>query len=319
MEKMKTLTVSGQTYTVCDPEAVRSVNGQTPDAQGNIRVTDDSRAGGLAWSGKHITDCLCPPFTKKAPLAVCTPVEGYPLEAVSHLAAVETPYTSVKLIRCGKNQVNAQAMKNDCTTEENGVVTVTYLANGSRMSRTVPVYIPKGSAVTLSARLLGCSESHSQYATGGIYMITAGGIYHQIDSNHVDENGVMHTYFSVTSDDVVKIQAYVGQYEPSGAFICFDCLQLEIGKKTDYTPYRGDTFTVIPQVPVYGGTYDWTTGVLTDQEGNIQQLDQQQILALPGENFLYSSTGETEVAGRADPAAIIEKLTNAVVALGGNV
>lgn len=49
------------------------------------------------------------------------------------------------------------------------------------------------------------------------------------------------------------------------------------------------------------------------------QLTPQEILALSGINTLYSDTGDTEVTGRANPAAVIEKLTNAILSLGGNV
>jgi hypothetical protein len=49
------------------------------------------------------------------------------------------------------------------------------------------------------------------------------------------------------------------------------------------------------------------------------QLTPQEVLALSGTNTLYSDTGDTVVTGRANPAAIIDKLTNAIIALGGNV
>lgn len=45
----------------------------------------------------------------------------------------------------------------------------------------------------------------------------------------------------------------------------------------------------------------------------------QLIEALAGTNTLISSTGDTQVSGRADPVAIIDKLTNAILSLGGNV
>ena len=62
MVKMKTLTVSGQTYTVSDPEAVHSINGRVPDEAGNIRVIDDGVTGDFAWSGKQTADRLCSTF-----------------------------------------------------------------------------------------------------------------------------------------------------------------------------------------------------------------------------------------------------------------
>ena len=49
MKKMKTLTVNGETFAVCDPEAAR---------------IDDSVVGEQAWSGKQILDRLCPAFTE---------------------------------------------------------------------------------------------------------------------------------------------------------------------------------------------------------------------------------------------------------------
>lgn len=49
------------------------------------------------------------------------------------------------------------------------------------------------------------------------------------------------------------------------------------------------------------------------------QLTPQEILALSGVNTLYTDTGNTTVSGRADTSAVIEKLTNAIIALGGNV
>lgn len=43
------------------------------------------------------------------------------------------------------------------------------------------------------------------------------------------------------------------------------------------------------------------------------------IPALPGVNTIYADVGEVTVTGRADPNAIINKLTNAIIALGGNI
>lgn len=51
----------------------------------------------------------------------------------------------------------------------------------------------------------------------------------------------------------------------------------------------------------------------------IVQLTPQEFLALPGVNTFSSDTGDTTVTGKADPTAVIEKLTNAIIALGGNV
>lgn len=49
------------------------------------------------------------------------------------------------------------------------------------------------------------------------------------------------------------------------------------------------------------------------------QLTPTEVLALSDTNYLCANTGDTTVTGKADPAAVIEKLTNAIIALGGNV
>jgi hypothetical protein len=49
------------------------------------------------------------------------------------------------------------------------------------------------------------------------------------------------------------------------------------------------------------------------------QLAPTEILALSGTNTIYSDTGDTQVSGKADLRVTIEKLTNAIIALGGKV
>lgn len=50
-----------------------------------------------------------------------------------------------------------------------------------------------------------------------------------------------------------------------------------------------------------------------------QELVATPIPAAAGINTFYSNTGDSQVVGRADPVAILEALTNAVLSLGGNI
>ena len=71
----------------------------------------------------------------------------------------------------------------------------------------------------------------------------------------------------------------------------FSKIQLELGgAATTYERYEGDTFA-----------------------------PNEQITTIKGINTLYTDSGEITVSGKADPVKIIEKLTNAIIALGGNV
>ena len=106
MKKMKTLTVNGETFAVCDPEAAR---------------IDDSVVGEQAWSGKQILDRLCPAFTESGTIVACEPVEGYPLD-------VQTAEGATKILRTGKNLLPYPYCE---TTKTSNGVTFTDNGDGS--------------------------------------------------------------------------------------------------------------------------------------------------------------------------------------------
>lgn len=54
-------------------------------------------------------------------------------------------------------------------------------------------------------------------------------------------------------------------------------------------------------------------------EPEVLEYDGQTVPAFAGVNTLYSSTGDTRVSGRTDPVTVIEKLTNAILSLGGKI
>ncbi|WP_406044148.1 hypothetical protein [Succinimonas sp.] len=102
-----------------------------------------------------------------------------------------------------------------------------------------------------------------------------------------------------TFTDVTRVMIYDAVNRPaSGAYISYAWasfnkwdIQLEVGNTaTAFEPYNGETFAPGEKIP-----------------------------ALPGINTIFADAGEITVTGRADPAAVINKLTNAIVALGGNV
>ena len=68
-------------------------------------------------------------------------------------------------------------------------------------------------------------------------------------------------------------------------------LQLEVGSTANaYEPYKGGAFASGEPIP-----------------------------AIPGVNTIYADKGNVTVTGKADPVAIINKLTDAILSLGGNV
>ena len=59
-------------------------------------VVKDDIVSGKPWSSQNTIDKLCPTFTESGAVAVCEPVEGYPL-------TVEASEEATKVVRCGKN------------------------------------------------------------------------------------------------------------------------------------------------------------------------------------------------------------------------
>ena len=81
-------------------------------------------------------------------------------------------------------------------------------------------------------------------------------------------------------------------------------LQIEKGDvTTPYEPYHGETLTQALPEEVFGGAYEWDTGVLTSThdssgqrlpEPKTFQLEKHPIFAYEGINTLYSNTGDTD-------------------------
>ena len=303
MKELKTLIVNGNEYTVTDPNAAR---------------IDDALVGQATWSGRNIVDRLCPAFTESGAVAACSPVEGYPLEVVSHIQPVQADsgYSQIKLTRCGKNLLDIAKKSSIAATVNGNVIRVTKTAGGNRSSGDIPIYIPANTNFTVSGKLLGASDATTDPWT--LFVITDTNKWHGIGPSYVSADGTF-TWNRTFADAITKFGIYVSAGEEAGVYVELTDLQVELSKKTHYEPYRGDTFTLELGQSVYSGSFNWQTGVLTTPDGSTQQLEAREILALPGTNNLYSSTGDTVVSGRADPTAVIEKLTNAMIAQGGNI
>ena len=303
MKELKTLIVNGNEYTVTDPNAAR---------------IDDALVGQATWSGRNIVDRLCPAFSESGAVAVCSPVAGYPLEVVSHIQPVQADsgYSQIKLTRCGKNLLDIAKKSSIAATVNGNVIRVTKTAGGNRSSGDIPIYIPANTNFTVSGKLLGASGATTDPWT--LFVITDTNKWHGIGPSYVSADGTF-TWNRTFADAITKFGIYVSAGEEAGVYVELTDLQVELSKKTHYEPYRGDTFTLELGQSVYSGSFNWQTGVLTTPDGSTQQLEAREILALPGTNNLYSSTGDTVVSGRADPTAVIEKLTNAMIAQGGNI
>ena len=114
--------------------------------------------------------------------------------------------------------------------------------------------------------------------------LRADGIYGYISAGTTEKNRII---FNVTDDPNAKW----GIFSRIQDILNIKYLQIEKGEvATEYEPYRGDTFAPGETIP-----------------------------ALEGVNTLWADSGEITVTGKADPTAVMKKLTNAIIALGGNI
>ena len=157
--------------------------------------------------------------------------------------------------------------------------------------------------------------------------------------------------FTLSEETQVRVMVIA---EPSASYTASIQIE-QGSAATTYAPYQVDTYTSDFGQTVYGGTLDWNTGVLTATHGQIAayageslpgawisdrdvyadgampttgaqvvyelatpqtiQLTPQEIAALEGLNSLYSSTGDTAVAGRTDMGWLTQSIMDRLAAL----
>lgn len=374
---------------------------------GYVNINDAHINTSETWSSKNTVDKLCPSFTESGAVVACEPVEGYPLEVVSKIEPTQegsgdpsfenirpiVGHTVVNLSRCGKNLLNEDWKRFKNYTYNQNLV----------------LNLPKGQYV-ISAEKTDNAYLYLQKSTdGGATLET----YYRLHTNNSPT--VNSKTFEVTGTEGEMWMLYTNGQNSLNNLVW---MQIECGEMaTSYEPYCGESFTVELGQTVYGGSYNWNTGLLTIDrvkytlpsghfgadgnqfynalpepslasdtsyncicshypsrtrnqvysnantegylgcsvsngyvrvvdnarfngdtsafnawlaENNVEvvyqlanpktiQLTPQEVLALSGVNTLYGDTGNITVSGKADPTVVIQKLTNAIIALGGNV
>ena len=277
---------------------------------------------------KGLPDKLCPSFTESSNVAVCEPLEGYPLNVVSTISAAHdgTTLEQITLTQCGKNLFDFQQ----------GVYPVTYTTDSGNSTKngyairlpagTYTLSVDKYTAESKTKYIYGCvcdSQSVRKYKC---YLVTQSSFTNQTVT--IKDGDIIYIYDGETTD--------IGTSNKTFGY--FD-IQIEAGEvATAYEPYCGQTYTAnfTNAEQIEGkGFYNWNTGLFNNgasdyqhdiETGRLTMIDSnpentiiRNIPAVSGTNRFYSDCGNTTVSGRADPVTIIEKLTNAILALGGNV
>ena len=190
------------------------------------------------------------------------------------------------ITHCGKNLIDPVKMKEACDsrTTLDGDVFTTNFANGGihiNIDMGYRKYYPKGTyTFTFIPLTDGAHASLFVYAKSNGATIVRNRV---LDAT----NGFSYT-FTVNEEFAPCLAGYL----LDGVYGTYSYkLQLEVGSTaTEYKPYNGNTYAA-----------------------------GESITALQGVNTIYADSGDVAVAGRNDPVAIINKLTSAILSLGGNV
>lgn len=318
-------------------------NGNTPTVFAtfaNVPVCDNE-VGQFGWSSKNTVDKLCPAFTESDAAVRCEPVEGYPLEVVSTIAPKESGDTwgEIKLYHSGKNLCGDTPRYINKNGADVSFIDNILTFNGSwsgnqgfgDYSEKLSFLLPAGT-YTWSVKRLSGKCSNAQLTIG--FKNQKYGWTASYSSSTIPE---FSKSFTVTEPTRLCFCAIGG-----GTFENYRySVQLEAGEVgTAFEPYKGTTVytaDISADCPAEG-SYNWTTGILMSEgstpyqhnpeTGELTPIDDlatyqptvvRNIYAYQGVNTLVSDCGNTEVSGRADPKAMFEKLSSAIISLGGNV
>lgn len=262
MPEMHTLVLNGQNYTITDPGAAR---------------VNNTAVGDGVWSAKTIVDRLCPAFSAENRLVRCNPVEGYPLEVVTHIPENQ-PVTELTLRCTGKNLWDFKSGLSQCR----GISA----ASGADVIRYgFIVTLPPGEYTISGEVLSGVNYLYfnpinlDTLVMGALtYFITSAGA--TTTKVNLQEGFGLYFYNANSSANAeVSEKAF---YENVN-------IQIQAGSvATAYEPF-GEEKTVAFSAP-FTGDYHW-----------------ENIFARQGENTYFCNQGTTTVAGRLDLPALLTK------------
>lgn len=293
---------------------IRGTTVTTPIAR--HAVTDDTCVSQKPWSSKNTVDNLCPAFTKSGDVVLCQPVAGYPLEVITQIPATEDGVTSLTLNRAGRNLLKTSYAGGTirgitCTANDDG----TYTFNGTATNdASFDIFIGSSKTNVPMFRegmaLSGCPEgggddTYFMFLPYVAYYDKGSGLSVKYNAGHA-KNWTSAVRITIKAGQTVENLVFKPQITAGRTIYPFE-------------PYEGEEKTVTFDAPVYGGTYNWTTGVLTDENGQVHFFAPQTITSGDGVNSLYSRNCEIEVNGRSDLTAVINEIKNAIIAAGSGI
>lgn len=199
---------------------------------------------------------------------------------------------AVTVKSCGKNIIDLDMGLNSCFTKDGDVYTLTK-NGGNRFSGRIPCFIPANQKFCFSADFVEYTGNYHFWIQAQIVNIN--GSY---DPNGLNFATGSTVYSGSRSGGIAYVSLYLESSDPDGTVIRFKNLQIEIGDTaTAYEPYKEGQTTITS----------------TEDEANFQSIAPNMTLTTDTDGAVIEANYEK------DSNIVIDKLTKAVIALGGNV
>lgn len=286
-------------------------------------LDDGAVAESTAWSSAKIAaDCFVGVDYASGETVAVTPEEGADLNAVTTIPYTGSPVETLVITRSGGENLLPRAKETEITAngvtvtvDEEGVIAFSGTATAGAsylLPLTATAVIPENAYIHLGNSAAFSAVSLQLYG---------------------------HSMFEVALAPANRIYAYsaspklanapvekIGFWIPAGTTVDGLTVKPQVRRSGDaagYEPGNAASWLAVPGVPVYGGSFRWSTGLLTLTHGEsgplgeaeVLSLEPQPIYAIGGQNILFSHAGVTTVGGFSPPGPVLENLALRVRAL----
>ena len=236
-------------------------------AMGMAYVQNADTNAYLEGKFKDTINKCCPSFAESGAVVVCEPVDGHPLNIVSHIQAAQagtgdpspdnirpiTGYNAVNVWRGGKNlafDFNTRYVKDGA-----------YVGKANTQSQEPMFYadLKQGETYTVSCNQVNDLTTAPPRNTLMVRYPDGTNAYNgtvKYETDFTKQYAGLHSItFTASITGRYQFDYWVHTFSND---VTYNNFQLEVGTvATSYEPYRGETFTIDLGQTVYGGYVDW--------------------------------------------------------------